>query len=72
MGRRWINILWAIPLVVALLIGAAVGPAAHDAQRAGIHRAIPGRHPSSRAVYPVSPAARYNEDHEFYGYRMPI
>ena len=47
LGSRWINVLWAIPLIVVLLIlGIAVGPAvAHDARRAGIHRALPRRHP---------------------------
>lgn len=52
-GRRWINILWAIPLVVALLIlGAAVAQQLRTMP--GVQAFIvhyPGGTPSSRAVY---------------------
>ena len=41
-GRRWINVLWAMPLAVVLLILRIPRPTvAHDARSTGIRRALP-------------------------------
>jgi hypothetical protein len=70
-GRRWLNTLWALPIGAATLL--CLVALAQSLRELPSVTAFIQSHPGIPQSAPLGAGqGGYNEDHEFYGYRMPI